>query len=112
MRNGQQSSGEVLAVLRKAAYFSIFSVPDSEQLSQGIPLIPFGNLLYKISIIESPRRHQITVAPPSPSHGFVTRMIGSEQRIARMAADGASNKEIAPSLFLTVKTVEMHLSNA
>ena len=29
-----------------------------------------------------------------------------------MAADGAYNKEIAQALFLSVKTVEMHLSNA
>ena len=36
----------------------------------------------------------------------------SEQRIAKLAAGGASNREIAQSLFLTVKTVEMHLSNA
>jgi DNA-binding CsgD family transcriptional regulator/tetratricopeptide (TPR) repeat protein len=36
----------------------------------------------------------------------------SELRIARLAAKGASNKEIAQSLFLTVKTVEMHLSNS
>ena len=36
----------------------------------------------------------------------------SERRIAQMAADGAYNKEIAQSLFLSVKTVEMHLSNA
>jgi DNA-binding CsgD family transcriptional regulator len=36
----------------------------------------------------------------------------SERRIANMAAEGASNKEIAQSLFLTVKTVEMHLSSA
>jgi DNA-binding CsgD family transcriptional regulator/tetratricopeptide (TPR) repeat protein len=35
----------------------------------------------------------------------------SERRIAEMAAAGASNKQIAQSLFLTVKTVEMHLSN-
>ena len=35
----------------------------------------------------------------------------SERRIANMAAEGATNKEIAQSLFLTVKTVEMHLSN-
>ena len=36
----------------------------------------------------------------------------SERRIAQMAADGAYNKEIAQALFLSVKTVEMHLSNA
>ena len=36
----------------------------------------------------------------------------SERRIAKMAAEGASNKQIAQSLFLTIKTVEMHLSNA
>jgi DNA-binding CsgD family transcriptional regulator len=36
----------------------------------------------------------------------------SERRIARMAADDASNKQIAQELFVTVKTVEMHLSNA
>jgi DNA-binding CsgD family transcriptional regulator len=36
----------------------------------------------------------------------------SEHRIATMAADGNTNREIAQSLFLTVKTVEMHLSNA
>jgi DNA-binding CsgD family transcriptional regulator/tetratricopeptide (TPR) repeat protein len=35
----------------------------------------------------------------------------SEHRIARMAADGATNRDIAQALFLTVKTVEMHLSN-
>jgi len=79
----QQSSKEVLQILKKAAYFSIFSVPDPEQLSQGITLIPFGNLIYRIDITESPRRHQISVAPPSPDCGFQTKMIGSDQRIAK-----------------------------
>jgi hypothetical protein len=83
MRNGRQSSEEVLEVLGKAAYFSIFSVPDLEQRSHGVPLIPFGNLLYKISIVGSSCRHQVTASPPSPSHGFRSRTIGSEQRIAR-----------------------------
>jgi DNA-binding CsgD family transcriptional regulator len=36
----------------------------------------------------------------------------SERRIAARAAAGASNPEIAQELFVTVKTVEMHLSNA
>jgi DNA-binding NarL/FixJ family response regulator len=35
-----------------------------------------------------------------------------ERRIAERAAAGASNAEIAQALFVTVKTVEMHLSNA
>jgi DNA-binding CsgD family transcriptional regulator len=36
----------------------------------------------------------------------------SERRIAAMAADGRSNREIAQALFVTLRTVEMHLSNA
>ena len=32
--------------------------------------------------------------------------------MASRAADGASNREIAQSLFVTVKTVETHLGNA
>jgi DNA-binding CsgD family transcriptional regulator len=36
----------------------------------------------------------------------------SERRVASMAAEGQSNREIAQALFLTVKTVETHLSNA
>jgi ATP/maltotriose-dependent transcriptional regulator MalT len=36
----------------------------------------------------------------------------SERRIVDLAAAGASNPEIAQALFVTVKTVEMHLGNA
>ena len=36
----------------------------------------------------------------------------SERRIAELAASGTSNRELAQSLFVTVKTVEMHLANA
>ena len=36
----------------------------------------------------------------------------SERRIAALAASGLSNAEIAQELFLTVKTIEMHLTNA
>jgi DNA-binding CsgD family transcriptional regulator len=36
----------------------------------------------------------------------------SERRIAQLAATGRTNREIAQSLFITRKTVEMHLHNA
>jgi DNA-binding CsgD family transcriptional regulator len=36
-------------------------------------------------------------------------LTASERRVAQMAAEGASNKQIAQALFVTVKTVEMHL---
>lgn len=37
---------------------------------------------------------------------------GSERRVAARAANGATNREIAESLFLTVRTVELHLTSA
>jgi DNA-binding CsgD family transcriptional regulator len=39
-------------------------------------------------------------------------LTASERRVARMAAEGLSNPEIAQSLFVTIKTVEMHLGHA
>jgi DNA-binding CsgD family transcriptional regulator len=36
----------------------------------------------------------------------------AEQRVAQLAADGLSNKEIAGRLFVTVRTVEVHLKHA
>lgn len=36
----------------------------------------------------------------------------SESRVARMAADGLTNREIAQALFVTPKTVEVHLGSA
>jgi DNA-binding CsgD family transcriptional regulator len=37
-------------------------------------------------------------------------LTASERRVAQMAADNLSNKEIAQALFVTVKTIEQHLS--
>jgi DNA-binding CsgD family transcriptional regulator/tetratricopeptide (TPR) repeat protein len=36
----------------------------------------------------------------------------TERRVGQLAADGMSNKEIAQTLFVTIKTVELHLSSA
>jgi len=40
-----------------------------------------------------------------------TPLTNQEVRVARRAAEGLSNREIAATLFLSVKTVEYHLSN-
>jgi DNA-binding CsgD family transcriptional regulator len=42
----------------------------------------------------------------------VAALTASELRVARMAADGASNREIAQALYVSKKTVEKHLANA
>lgn len=40
----------------------------------------------------------------------VDSLTPSERRVAQMAADGRTNREIAQSLFVTPRTVEMHLT--
>jgi DNA-binding CsgD family transcriptional regulator/predicted negative regulator of RcsB-dependent stress response len=42
----------------------------------------------------------------------VNALTPSEDRIARLAADGMTNRDIATHLFVTVKTVEMHLGRS
>lgn len=42
----------------------------------------------------------------------IAALTPSEQRVARLAARGLSNPEIAQALYITRKTVEMHLGNA
>jgi DNA-binding NarL/FixJ family response regulator len=38
-------------------------------------------------------------------------LTASERRVAELAAAGQTNKEVAQALFVTLKTVEMHLSS-
>lgn len=49
--------------------------------------------------------------PRRPWLTGVDALTPSELRVARHAADGRSNREIAQALFVTTKTIEMHLSN-
>ena len=47
-----------------------------------------------------------------PALTGVDSLTASEHRIASMAGSGMSNRDIAQALFVTVKTVEMHLGHA
>ena len=48
--------------------------------------------------------------PRRPARRGVDSLSAQERRVAAMATDGLSNREIAEALFLTRRTVEMHLT--
>ena len=48
--------------------------------------------------------------PRRPVRTGVDALTASEHRVARLAAEGMTNREIAQSLFVTLKTVEWHLA--
>ncbi|MEX2195397.1 MAG: AAA family ATPase [Thermoleophilaceae bacterium] len=56
--------------------------------------------------------HVAGARPRRPAMRGVAALTPSERRVTGLAAQGMSNREIAESLFVTRRTVEMHLSNA
>jgi DNA-binding NarL/FixJ family response regulator len=50
--------------------------------------------------------------PRRRAHTGADALTASERRVAELAATGMSNKQIAQALFVTLRTVELHLSNA
>jgi DNA-binding CsgD family transcriptional regulator len=60
-------------------------------------------------------REELRVAggrPPARATGPGGRLTAGERRVAELAAAGQTNRQIAKALFITVKAVEWHLSNA
>jgi DNA-binding NarL/FixJ family response regulator len=55
--------------------------------------------------------HATGARPRSTALSGVGSLTPSEKRVADLAADGLSNREIAQELYVTPKTVEVHLSN-
>jgi DNA-binding NarL/FixJ family response regulator len=47
-----------------------------------------------------------------PAAGRTLSLTPSEHRVAQLAVNGLSNRDIAQQLFVTIKTVELHLGNA
>ena len=52
------------------------------------------------------------VRPRTTATGGVESLTASERRVSGLAAEGMTNKDIAQELYVTPKTVEVHLSNA
>jgi DNA-binding CsgD family transcriptional regulator len=53
------------------------------------------------------------VAPLNRGKDDITRTLtAAERRVADLAAEGLTNREIAQALFVSRKTVEMHLGHA
>ena len=60
-------------------------------------------------------RHELTAAgarPRRPWRTGIEALTPSELRVARLAAEGRSNREIAGELYVTLKAVEGHLARA
>jgi DNA-binding NarL/FixJ family response regulator len=56
--------------------------------------------------------HAAGARPRSSALAGVESLTARELRVASLAAEGRTNREIAQTLFVTPKTVEVHLSNA
>ena len=81
----EQSSEEVYEILNKASYIVIFSVPEPGNPPIGHPLIPFiSQIIHSITVIEAPRRFQLSVTPPTAECGFRTRKTISQEQVAKM----------------------------
>jgi DNA-binding CsgD family transcriptional regulator len=60
-------------------------------------------------------RDELTATGARPRRAWrsgVDALTPSELRVVRLAAEGASNREIAHTLYVTLKTVESHLAHA
>jgi DNA-binding CsgD family transcriptional regulator len=66
------------------------------------------------ALVESTRAelHATGARPRTTALQGVRALTASERRVADLAADGRSNRDIAQALYVTPKTVEVHLSNA
>ncbi|MBM7773512.1 ATP/maltotriose-dependent transcriptional regulator MalT [Actinokineospora baliensis] len=58
------------------------------------------------------RKHGITPRHRGGRRGYGDALSPREAAVARMAARGSTNKEIAEALFISVRTVEDHVANA
>jgi DNA-binding CsgD family transcriptional regulator len=67
------------------------------------------------SALAARARDELIAAGARPRRERLSRpeaLTASERRVAKMAAEGMTNREIAQTLFVTMKTVAMHLTRS
>ena len=82
-----------------------------ERLAEGLELADRCGATALVDMAEAELR-AAGARPRRRALSGVASLTPSELRVAEMAAEGMMNKEIAQALFVTLRTVEMHLSNA
>ena len=82
-----------------------------EHLAEGLELADRCGATALVDMAEAELR-TAGARPRRRALSGVASLTPSELRVAEMAAEGMMNKEIAQALFVTLRTVEMHLSHA
>jgi DNA-binding NarL/FixJ family response regulator len=83
-------------------------------LTTGLPPVAGVNVIVSRTCSVLPPFNELTATgarPRMPLRTGVEALTPSESRIAQMAAVGQTNMAIAQDLFVTLKTVEMHLTS-
>jgi DNA-binding CsgD family transcriptional regulator len=98
---------ELGAALRRAGH----CVDAREPLGAGLDIggecgaVPLADYARQELVLSGARRTSTQVRGASA-------LSPRERRVARLAADGMTNRQIAQALYVSLKTVEMHLSRA
>ena len=89
-------------------------IGNAESRAEGIGGIGIAEIVREHAIANQ-ARSELIAAGAKPRRDAITgrdALTAGELRVARLAAEGMTNREIAQTLFITTKTASAHLSRA